>query len=179
MWIFKNCFSQCSCYTWILQGPIFHAQYGQWALLMASGFRLLSWNNHLLPFLMQEVFGFFFLIQGIWQVWAPSLWEHRWQLKGCWNDFTPTLAMTNWVSGESGKTLQICLSISCVSDKCGRGLMLPVMASAEVRGATCLPTLSWLILVSKSCPDFAVGLSASSASGHPVRSAELFFLSGN
>lgn len=126
--------------------------YRQWALLMASGFRLLSWNCHLLPFLMQEVI--FFLIQGIWQVWAPSLWEHRWQLKGCWNDFTPTLMMTNRVSGESGQTLQICLNISCVSDKCGRGLILPVMASAEVRGPTCLPALSWLIFGVKKLSRF-------------------------
>lgn len=87
---------------------------------------------------------FFLLIWGIWQVWAPSLWERRWQLKGCWNDFTPTLVRTNQVSGESDKTLQICLNLTCVSDKCGRDLMLPVMVSAEVR-ESCLLTYTLLI----------------------------------
>lgn len=140
-----------------------------------SGFRLLSWNCHLLPFLMQEVF--FFSIQDIWQVWTPSLWEHRWQLKGCWNDFTPTLVMTYWVSGETGKTLQSCLNIFCVSEKCGRDLMLPAIASAEVRGPICLlHSPGWSLCPGlPSCPDFSVWLSAS---GHPVRSTELL-LSGN
>lgn len=129
------------------------------------------------PLAISNARGVFFSIQDIWQVWAPSLWEHRWQLKGCWNDFTPTLVMTYWVSGETGKTLQICLNIFCVSEKCGRDLMLPVIASAEVRGPICLlHSPGWSLCPGlPSCPDFSVWLSAS---GHPVRSTELL-LSGN
>lgn len=117
-------------------------------LLIASGFRLLPWNYHLLPFLMQEVV--FFLIQGIWQVWVPSLGEHRWQLKGCWNNSTPTSLMANRVSRESNETLQICSNRSCVPDKHGRDLMPPVMPSAVVWHLICLPMLSCLAVMSRA-----------------------------
>lgn len=130
-------------------GLFFMFNHLQCALLIASGFRLLPWNCYLLPFLVQEVV-LFFNLRHLTSL-SPLPVGAQMAAKGMLEQFHPYLGDDKQgFRRERWGCLCKCLNRSCVLDRCGRDLMIPVRASAVFWGVTCLPMLSCLIIVSRA-----------------------------
>lgn len=134
-------------YTWILGACFSYLIICSVLCFTASSFRLLPWNCHLLPFLMQEVV--LFNLRHLTSL-SPLPVGAQMAAKGMLERFHSYLGDDKPGFRRERQDCLCSLNRSHVPDKHGRDVMLPVIASAVVWGPTCSPILYCLIIMPRA-----------------------------